>query len=87
MVKNVETGFLAGVQRNIRLRMMLEPGGSNWKVLTSRNSTTTDRLADLYERELYARVKDEFQGRPRYVQDLLTRPAGTPEGQGLRAAI
>jgi predicted acylesterase/phospholipase RssA len=79
LVKRVETGFLAGVQRNIRLRMMLEPG-SNWKVLTSK-STTTARLADLYERELYSRVKDEFHlDSERYLQDLIVTPAGTPPG-------
>ncbi|HWC96708.1 MAG TPA: patatin-like phospholipase family protein [Candidatus Sulfopaludibacter sp.] len=79
LVKRVESGFLAGVQRNIRLRMMLEPG-SNWKVLTSR-STTTARLADLYERELYSRVNDEFQNSPqRYIQDLVVAPAGTQPG-------
>ena len=37
LVRKVEANFLAGVQRNIRLRMLLEPG-SNWKVLTSRTS-------------------------------------------------
>jgi predicted acylesterase/phospholipase RssA len=80
LVKNVETGFLEGVQRNIRLRMILEPG-SNWKVLSSRTSTTTDRLADLYERELYARVEDEFCHSPRrFIQDLLIHPAGVPPG-------
>jgi len=82
LVKNVEAGFVEGVQRNIRLRMLFEPG-SNWKVLSSRASTTTDRLADLYERELYARVKDEFQGnRQRFIQDLKVHPAGVPEGAG-----
>jgi predicted acylesterase/phospholipase RssA len=79
LVKRVETGFLAGVQRNIRLRMMLEPG-SNWKVLTSK-STTTARLADLYERELYSRVQDEFHlDSERYLQDLIVTPKGTPPG-------
>ncbi len=79
LVKNVEAGFVEGVQRNIRLRMLLEPG-SNWKVLTSR-STTTGRLADLYERELYSRVTDEFHGSSRrYIQDLLIHPAGIPDG-------
>jgi predicted acylesterase/phospholipase RssA len=77
LVNRVRAGFVAGVQRNIRVRMLFEPG-SNWKALTSR-STTTARLADLYERELYARVKDEFQGnRERYIQDLVVRPAGLP---------
>ena len=80
IVQNCEEGFLAGVQRNILTRMFLEPG-SNWKVLTSRSSTTTDRLADLYERELFSRVKDEFAGSAhRFIQDLLVQPAGTPPG-------
>jgi predicted acylesterase/phospholipase RssA len=79
VVRNIENGFVAGVQRNILVRMFLEPG-SNWKVLTSTSSTTTDRLADLYERELYARVQDEFAGSPqRFIQDLLVRPAGTAD--------
>jgi len=79
LVKRVQTGFLAGVQRNIRLRMMLEPG-SNWKVLTSK-STTTARLADLYERELYSRIHDDFHlDSERYIQDLLVTPAGIPPG-------
>lgn len=79
LVKRVEEGFLAGVQRNIRIRMMFEPG-SNWKVLTSR-MTTTARLADLYERELYSRIQDEFHlDKNRYIQDLLVHPAGTPPG-------
>ena len=87
IVKNIESGFVAGVQRNILGRMFLEPG-SNWKVLTSTSSTTTDRLADLYERELYARVQDEFAGSPqRYIQDLLVRPAGTPDRRRLRPPI
>lgn len=74
LVRNVEAGFLEGVQRNIRIRMMFEPG-SNWKVLSSSTSTTTDRLADLYERELYSRVKDDNAGaRPRFIQDLLITP-------------
>jgi predicted acylesterase/phospholipase RssA len=80
LVRNVEAGFLEGVQRNIRIRMMLEPG-SNWKVLSSPTSTTTDRLADLYERELYSRVKDDNAGaRPRLIQDLLITPADTTAG-------
>jgi predicted acylesterase/phospholipase RssA len=80
IVKNIEKEFVAGVQRNIRMRMMLEPG-SNWKVLTSHTSTTTDRLADIYERDLYARIRDEKYGTSqRFIQDLLITPAGTPPG-------
>ena len=39
--------------------------GSNWRVLTSRRSSMTDRLAHLYDRELFALVEDEFGKTPR----------------------
>jgi predicted acylesterase/phospholipase RssA len=82
IVRRIEREFLQGVQRNLRTRMLLE-FGSNWKVLTSRTSTTTDRLADLYERDLYSRVKDENGGNsPRFINDLLIVPRGTPEEDG-----
>jgi predicted patatin/cPLA2 family phospholipase len=40
LVARIQTKFLAGVQRNIRLRMFME-FGSNWRVLTSRRSSMT----------------------------------------------
>jgi predicted acylesterase/phospholipase RssA len=79
IVKKIERDFVEGVQRNLRTRMLLE-SGSNRKVFTSRTSTTTDRLADLYERELYSRVKDEKnRASPSFIDELLIRPKGTPE--------
>ncbi len=80
VVKNVEAGFLAGAQRNLRTRMLLEPG-SNWKAL-ARGASTTERMADLYERELYSRIDGEkCDARGRCIQDLLIAPAGTPAGE------
>ncbi len=75
IVGNIEREFLAGVQRNIRLRMLME-FGSNLQVLTSRRSSMTERLAKLYDRELYARIEDEFQGKTRSLSDLLIQPKG-----------
>ena len=57
LVARVEELFLARVQRNIRLRMLFGLR-SNWKVLTSRRCSTTDRLALLYETELFSAVKE-----------------------------
>lgn len=78
LVRHIETRFLAGVQKNIRLRMFME-FGSNWDVLTSRRSSMTDRLARLYDRELFALVEDEFRGKPRRLSDILIHPKGDPD--------
>jgi hypothetical protein len=75
LVERVEQDFLAGVQTNIRcnvfgnilcnLRMFLQPG-----------YTSTRRLAELYESEIYARIQDEKGSTPRLLRDLLVRPKG-----------
>src|SRR5271165_3883112 len=48
LVQRIYRNFLAGVQRNIRLRMLFG-WSSNAKVFSSRGSSSSDRLADLYE--------------------------------------
>jgi predicted acylesterase/phospholipase RssA/tetratricopeptide (TPR) repeat protein len=76
IVRRIEVNFLEAVQRNLRTRMLLDPV-SNWKALTSR-ATTTNRLGDLYESELYSRIADDKQNSgKRYVQDLLVQPFGS----------
>jgi predicted acylesterase/phospholipase RssA len=78
LVRRIQMKFLAGVQKNIRLRMLME-FGSNWRVLTSRRSSMTDRLAHLYDRELFALVEDEFGKTPRRLSDILIHPKGDPK--------
>jgi predicted acylesterase/phospholipase RssA len=80
LVKRIYTGFLAGVQSNIRLRMLFG-WSSNAKVLTRKRSSTSDRLADLYEDELYARVEDGEQDKPRYLADLRVAPLAEAPGE------
>src|SRR5262249_23532805 len=73
IVKRLDRDFLAGVQTNIRcllfgsiwanLRMFLQPGFS-----------TTRRLGELYEEQLYAKVPDGKGTRPRYLRDLFVHP-------------
>ncbi len=75
LVQRIYKGFLAGVQRNIRLRMLFG-WPSNAKVFSAKGSSSSDRLADLYEKELYARVKDGEQDQPRYLADLRVTPLG-----------
>jgi predicted acylesterase/phospholipase RssA len=73
LVERVRQGFLAGVQRNIRLRMLMG-WPSNWRVLTTKRSSSSNRLALLYESELYSKVQDGEQNRPRYLADLKVTP-------------
>lgn len=75
LVARMERNFLAGVQRNIRTRMLLE-FGVNLKSLVSRRPPTSERLGELYERELYSRVADGHSG-PRYLTDLIVHPPDT----------
>ena len=75
LVRRVEKDFLDGVQTNIRcnvfgdiwcnLRMFLQPG-----------YTTTRRLGELYESEIYARIDDKKGCKPRLLEHLLVRPRG-----------
>ncbi len=78
LVDRIQTKFLAGVQKNIRLRMLME-FGSNLRVLTSRRSSMTDRLAHLYDRELFALVDDEYEKTPLRLSDILIHPKGDPD--------
>ena len=76
IVENVEHKFLKGVQSNIRLRMLMG-FRTNLRVLTSKNSSMTERLATLYDRELYDLVEDEFKRKRRSLSDILITPKGS----------
>lgn len=75
LVERVARDFLRGVQKNIRvriganllasLRMIFQPG-----------YTATTRLADLYDKHLYALVEDD---KKRRLCDLIIRPKGDEE--------
>ncbi len=72
IVHEMECEFLAGVQRNLRMRM-LAGFRSNLTVFRSAASSMTNRLADLYERELYAKVTGK---REMFMDDLIIKPDG-----------
>ncbi|MCG6860126.1 MAG: patatin-like phospholipase family protein [Chromatiaceae bacterium] len=72
LIERLAREFLAGVQKNIRtrigsnplvnLRMMFQPGYSR-----------TNRLGELYEKHLYARVDDDGE---RVLRKLIVKPKG-----------
>ena len=70
--------FLAGVQENIRLRVAASPGAA-LKMAVSADYSRTDRLGELYERHLYARVQDGEGAQPRFISDLTITPKGDPD--------
>jgi predicted acylesterase/phospholipase RssA len=79
IVERVVDDFLQGVQTNIRMRVASEPI-TNIKMLIAGYSRT-ERVGELYEEKLYARVKDGG-GKKRYINDLIIAPQtenGTPD--------
>jgi len=75
LVQELERAFLAGVQTNIRSRVF----GSIWanlRMFFQPGYSTTRRLGELYESQLYSRVRDGREGAPRYLPDLLVQPRG-----------
>jgi predicted acylesterase/phospholipase RssA len=78
LVRRIEKNFLEGVQRNIRNRMLFG-FGANLKTVFSRRPPTSERLGELYERELYARIPDGAGSGPRYLRDLMIQPFGSED--------
>jgi predicted acylesterase/phospholipase RssA len=78
IVRRIERDFLAGVQRNIRTRV-IAGWWTNFKLIFWRTYTRTNRVGELYERELFARVgdggaKDEKGRRVRWLNRLRVTP-------------
>ena len=84
MVKEIETEFLEGVQKNLRMRIFTNPM-SSMKMLISKNYSRTNRLGELYEKHLYKKIykkktaqrssEDEII----YMSDLIIKPAEHPD--------
>lgn len=75
LVRRIEKEFLAGVQRNIRTRVLSEWRTSVKMIFVPEYSRTT-RAGELYESELYARVNDGEGHVPRWLDELLIIPKG-----------
>lgn len=82
LVREVLDEFLAGVQRNIRMRIYADPRAS-LRAAFSGQYSISHRLGELYERELFARVDDHPGGgkvQPRMMNELFITPHGwSPE--------
>ena len=75
IVKRLERDFLAGVQTNIRTRAMANPW-TNLKMIFSSNYSRTQRVGELYEKNIFARVQDGDSDKPRWLNELKIQPKG-----------
>jgi predicted acylesterase/phospholipase RssA len=75
IVKNLEKDFLAGIQTNIRTSVMGDLW-ANLKMFFGSGYSRTQRVGDLYEQNIYARVDDDGQ---RNLNELTIRPEGEPD--------
>jgi hypothetical protein len=76
IVARVCNDFLAGVERNIRTRIAAE-WLTNLRMIFQPDYSRTMRAGELFEREIFSRVKDNGGDHPRWLNELLIQP---PEG-------
>lgn len=72
--------FVAGVQKNIRTRVAVNPF-KNFRIFWSNEYSRTFRIAELYEQHLYSRVKDGHTEGPRWLNDLTIAPLTKTDGE------
>ncbi|HET6980294.1 MAG TPA: tetratricopeptide repeat-containing protein [Pyrinomonadaceae bacterium] len=74
IVREMIDEFVAGVQKNIRTRVAVNPL-KNFRMLATPNYSRTVRAAELYEQYLYALVQDDHElKKDRYLNDLTIAP-------------
>jgi len=78
IVKRIELDFLAGVQTNIRTRVLADPW-ANLKMIFSSNYSRTQRVGELYEENIFSLVKDGEEAESRWLNELVIRPKGEPD--------
>lgn len=77
IVRRIERQFLEGVQTNIRTRVLAE-WWTSVKMAFFPNYSRTQRLGELYEKHLFARVADGEGEDERWLSDLFVQPKGGP---------
>ncbi|HKN83935.1 MAG TPA: tetratricopeptide repeat-containing protein [Pyrinomonadaceae bacterium] len=73
IISRVRKDFLAGVQRNVRTRVALNPMKTLKMLLRSKYSRTM-RAGELYETEIFSRVQDGGQNDSRWLNGLYVCP-------------
>lgn len=77
LVKRVQTQFLQGVQRNVRMTTFAN-FFDTLRMLFCASYSRSHKLGEVYEELLYRRVKDGRGDKPRHMEQLLVQPASGP---------
>ena len=78
LMGRVQSQFLAGVQRNIGVRVNASYY-ANWR-MTQNDYSNSYYIGELYEKELYSRVNDGHDpDKPRTMPELMIHPAQQPD--------
>ena len=82
IVREMETTFLRAIQKNLRMRILLNPW-KNLRMFFDKNYTRTHRLGELYEKHLYQEIikNTHPEGRPILMHTLRIQPADIPAGE------
>ena len=75
IVKEIETEFLAAVQKNIRMRL-LTSFSKNLKMWKGSSYSRSNRLGELYEEYFYKPLLPKKDGSPIFMNDLFICPFG-----------
>lgn len=78
VVREMVDEFTAGVRKNIRTRVAVNPL-KNFRMFWSEDYSRTGRAAELYEKHLYSQVKDGKNGGERWLNDLTIAPLITDQ--------
>lgn len=78
IIQRLARDFLAGVQTNLRSRVLSE-FWTNLKAMFWPNYTRTQRMGELYESQLFSRVNDAQGSGKRWLNELFVRPLGESE--------
>lgn len=79
LVQRVERDFVAGVQTNIRMRVIANLA-RNVRMLFQGSYSRTHRVGELYEALIFSRVGDGNGRTPRWLNGLYIRPHGEAKG-------
>ena len=74
LVRDVETKFLQGVQKNVRTRIALSPRGG-WKMAVKSGYSRSDVIAELYQNHFYDHTAEKGKEPARFMSDLTVQPA------------
>ena len=73
IVEELSKEFLLGVESNIRTRVAAE-FWTNFKIMFFPDYSRTKRAGELYEKEIYSRVRDGLENKERWLNDMRIVP-------------